>query len=323
MESALQIIAERGQDLGVGPPGALDLSHISCLRAARGLANSPRRDFCAMLEGGEDFQFRKGLDLRPPFLVYVSNKILLPPEPISCRFPHVERIDYDEFGNVISDTNPGFQPFGFAGGLYDQDTKLVRFGARDYDASIDRWTAKDPILFLGGNTNLYGYVLNDPVNLVDPSGLKDKDCGCQKQTSPFKNFVGGVIDAVSRGANPFLGPLTYVAAGAAGTLGIGDLIAGGPSMTEVARAQAAVSSWVDTSSVTYIAGNVITDLVGGGFIKGAEGAAARGAGRVLSSEDRAIAELGDALKRRGIKDTGCKLARQPKSANYRGLKGGN
>jgi RHS repeat-associated protein len=27
---------------------------------------------------------------------------------------------------------------------------------------------KDPIGFHGGDTNLYGYVLNDPVNLVDP-----------------------------------------------------------------------------------------------------------------------------------------------------------
>ena len=42
----------------------------------------------------------------------------------------VQRVDYDEFGNVLSDTNPGFQPFGFAGGLYDGDTGLVRFGAR-------------------------------------------------------------------------------------------------------------------------------------------------------------------------------------------------
>ena len=82
-----------------------------------------------------------------------------------------ERIDYDEFGNVTTDTNPGFQPFGFAGGLYDQDTKLVRFGARDYDASIGRWTAKDPILFSGSDSNLYGYALNDPVNLTDPNGL--------------------------------------------------------------------------------------------------------------------------------------------------------
>ena len=71
-----------------------------------------------------------------------------------------QRIDYDEFGVVMNDTNPGFQPFGFAGGLYDKDTGLVRFGARDYDAQTGRWTAKDPILFAGGDTNLYGYVLN-------------------------------------------------------------------------------------------------------------------------------------------------------------------
>ena len=72
---------------------------------------------------------------------------------------------------MITDTNPGFQPFGFAGGVYDRDTKLVRFGARDYDVETGRWTAKDPILFAGGDTNLYGYVLNDPVNFIDPEGL--------------------------------------------------------------------------------------------------------------------------------------------------------
>jgi RHS repeat-associated protein len=82
-----------------------------------------------------------------------------------------QRIDYDEFGNITNDTNPGFQPIGFAGGLYDRDTKLTRFGARDYDAETGRWTSKDPIRFSGGDANLYGYVLNDPVNFVDPFGL--------------------------------------------------------------------------------------------------------------------------------------------------------
>jgi len=83
-----------------------------------------------------------------------------------------QRLDYDEFGNVLTDTNPGLQPFGFAGGLYDSDTKLVRFGARDYDAQTARWTAKDPIRFAGGGSNLYGYVLGDPINYIDPSGLQ-------------------------------------------------------------------------------------------------------------------------------------------------------
>ncbi len=73
-------------------------------------------------------------------------------------------------GNVLSDSNPDFQPFYFAGGIYDIDTKLTRFGARDYDAETGRWTAKDPIGFNGGLTSLYDYVGGDPVNFVDPSG---------------------------------------------------------------------------------------------------------------------------------------------------------
>ncbi|RKZ41932.1 MAG: hypothetical protein DRR00_31330, partial [Candidatus Parabeggiatoa sp. nov. 3] len=84
-----------------------------------------------------------------------------------------QRMDYDAFGNVTFDSNPGFQPFGFAGGIYDLDTQLTRFGARDYDAQTGRWTAKDPILFAGGDTNLYGYVLGDPINGIDPQGLQD------------------------------------------------------------------------------------------------------------------------------------------------------
>jgi RHS repeat-associated protein len=65
-----------------------------------------------------------------------------------------EQMNYDEFGNVLLDSNAGFQPFGFAGGLKDPYTGFVRFGARDYNPVVGRWTAKDPIRFAGGDTDL-------------------------------------------------------------------------------------------------------------------------------------------------------------------------
>ena len=79
---------------------------------------------------------------------------------------------YDEYGR-ISDPNPvnvGVAvPFGFAGGMFDPETGLVHLGAREYDPQTGRWLTPDPIGFAGG-PNLYGYVLADPINYIDPLG---------------------------------------------------------------------------------------------------------------------------------------------------------
>jgi RHS repeat-associated protein len=94
----------------------------------------------------------------------------------------VQRMNYDAWGSVTEDTNPGFQPFGFAGGLYDPDTQLTRFGARDYDGETGRWTAKDPILFDGGDSNLYGYVLQNPIDYFDPEGMQSVSADSENAT---------------------------------------------------------------------------------------------------------------------------------------------
>jgi hypothetical protein len=49
-------------------------------------------------------------------------------------------------------------------------TGLTRFGARDYDPTTGRWTAKDPMGFGAGDGNLYAYVGGNPISRIDPSG---------------------------------------------------------------------------------------------------------------------------------------------------------
>ncbi|MCC6527789.1 MAG: hypothetical protein IT373_34405 [Polyangiaceae bacterium] len=80
------------------------------------------------------------------------------------------RMSYDAWGNVLPGSDVGVVPFGFAGGLYDAETGLARFGARDYDPGVGRWTGKDPIRFDGGDSNLFAYVSNNPVNGIDIDG---------------------------------------------------------------------------------------------------------------------------------------------------------
>jgi len=141
----------------------------------------------------------------------------------------VQRMDYDEFGNVILDTNPGFQPFGFAGGMYDRDTGLTRFGARDYDPETGRWVAKDPIGFRGKDLNLYGYVMNDPINQFDPKGLF--------------SLVEGVATV-----------------GIVGSLaGLANLYVNGTP-----RAQDCFAQFVDCMADCYIAPGITTWIMGGG-----------------------------------------------------------
>jgi RHS repeat-associated protein len=82
-----------------------------------------------------------------------------------------QRMRQDAWGRVEEDTAAGWQPFGYAGGLYEPMTGMVRFGAREYDPATARWLQKDPIRFAGGDSNLYAYVAGDPVNYIDPNGL--------------------------------------------------------------------------------------------------------------------------------------------------------
>ena len=70
----------------------------------------------------------------------------------------------------------------------------MRFGARDYDAVTGSWTAKDPVGFGSRTSNLYGYVVFDPVNFLDSGGLGPIGNVVRKVRDAFRETVEGVVN---------------------------------------------------------------------------------------------------------------------------------
>jgi RHS repeat-associated protein len=98
----------------------------------------------------------------------ISNQIGTPERVVDALTGRtVEELNFDEFGIAKEHEGRSVLPFGFAGGLYDNDTHLTHFGARDYDSEPGRFVSKAPVVFGCGQTKLYAYVLNDPINLID------------------------------------------------------------------------------------------------------------------------------------------------------------
>ncbi|MCP3142346.1 PA14 domain-containing protein [Pyxidicoccus xibeiensis] len=153
-----------------------------------------------------DFMVKGGVTYR-----FVSDHLGSPRLVVNTANGNVaQALEYDAWGRVLADSNPGFQPFGFAGGLFDRDTKLTRFGARDYDAEAGRWTTKDPIRFAGGDTNLYVYVGNQPIGFIDPQGtlMMDPSLGVVNEHG-LQNFVGFVWGTAGQLAGWLMGsPVT-------------------------------------------------------------------------------------------------------------------
>jgi len=111
----------------------------------------------------------------------------------------LSKIGYLPYGKSASASGS----FGYTGQRIDPETNgLYYYRARHYSPALGRFTQPDTIGYSGGS-NLYAYVGNDPLNLLDPFGLCDNPaCG------------GGSITAAGAIAIP----------GAAG--GLGEIAAG-------------------------------------------------------------------------------------------------
>ena len=88
---------------------------------------------------------------------------------------------YDADGNLLSSTGIAL-PHRFSTKYYDAETGLYYYGYRFYSPLLKRWLNRDPI-GEDGCSNVYQFVLNDPICSIDLLGLKteisvaEKLCG--------------------------------------------------------------------------------------------------------------------------------------------------
>jgi RHS repeat-associated protein len=196
-----------------------------------------------------------------------------------------EQLDYDSFGNqsisqVAGGWDPTLLPFGFAGGLRDSDTGLLHLGARDYDPQTGTWTARDPLSFGAGDTTLYGYAHDDPINLADASGLgpfTDQQLSLGDQ---FQKWLGeNTNDPVSRfvvehqqGVETTLVVTAVVATTiASGGAALGYLNSITPSLTGLGALNATVVSPIAASDLAIVGGST-TSAATAGLLPGFVGA---------------------------------------------------
>lgn len=85
----------------------------------------------------------------------------------------LNHIVYDAFGGVTSQTDESVVfRYGYTARELDAESGLQYNRARYLDSFTGKFISEDPISFQGGDSNLYRYVFNSPVDLTDPLGLR-------------------------------------------------------------------------------------------------------------------------------------------------------
>lgn len=84
------------------------------------------------------------------------------------------RYEYDPYGRRVRTTGDAEADFGFAGTFRAAEVNLCLTPFRAYEPELGRWLSRDPLsnAEVEEGPNLYAYVENNPINLIDPLGLR-------------------------------------------------------------------------------------------------------------------------------------------------------
>ncbi len=105
---------------------------------------------------------------------YINNELGAPVQLMGVNGGVVWQGIYDCFGNcTIDESSEITNNLRLPGQYYDKETGLYYNCNRYYDPTISRYITKDPIGLMGG-FNMYVYVSSNPVNYIDPLGLRHR-----------------------------------------------------------------------------------------------------------------------------------------------------
>jgi len=98
--------------------------------------------------------------------------------------------EYAPFGEVVRSTGPLARnnPFRFSTKYQDDESDLLYYGYRYYNASTGRWPNRDPMQEYGG-LNLYGFVGNNSINVIDLLGMSESSDPVLAMVDLFQNAL--------------------------------------------------------------------------------------------------------------------------------------
>ena len=108
---------------------------------------------------------------------------------------------YLPYGELLVDEHSSSEemPYKFNGKELDEETGLYYYGARYMDPKISMWLGVDPLAEKSLNTSSYIYCKNNPVRLVDPTGMKwEKPKEAEALKAKIDNKVASLRTQISK-----------------------------------------------------------------------------------------------------------------------------